>query len=58
MIKRFVVRQAIPPGTSAAADTVDEPVAFVTHAKWRGISDVSRRHVTSVNVPGWLRSLR
>jgi hypothetical protein len=41
----------------SAAGAVGEPVAFVTRAKYRGVSDVSRRHVTSVNVPGWLRSL-
>jgi hypothetical protein len=29
----------------------------VTHAIHSGVSDVSRRHVTSVNVPVWLRSL-
>jgi hypothetical protein len=46
--------QALP--VSAAAP-VGEAVARVTQANSRGISDVSRRHVTSVNVPGWLRSL-
>jgi hypothetical protein len=35
----------------SAADAAGEAVAFVTHAKYRGISDVSRRQVTSVNVP-------
>ena len=41
----------------SAPDSIGDAVALVTHAEWRGISDVSRRHVTSVNVPGWLRSL-
>jgi hypothetical protein len=32
-------------------------VAAVTYGKYRGVSDVSRRQVTSVNVPGRLHSL-
>jgi hypothetical protein len=35
----------------SAADALGEPVAFVARAKYRGVSDVSRRHITSVNVP-------
>jgi len=34
-----------------------EAVALVTHANSSDVSDVSRRHVTSVNVLTWLRSL-
>ena len=30
----------------------------MTHENSRGVSDVSRRHITSVNVPGCVRSLR
>jgi HD superfamily phosphohydrolase YqeK len=32
-------------------------VTLVTYANGSDVSDVSRRHVTSVNVPTWLRSL-
>lgn len=41
----------------SATDAGIKPGALVTHANWRGVSDVTRRHATSVNVPGWLRSL-
>jgi hypothetical protein len=41
----------------SAVDAGGEAVALVTQTNCRGVPDVSRRHATSVNVPGWLSSL-